>query len=102
LPLWVKFVPWGKLWSLGKMFTPSGMNTLYCLEKWRGKLRLLPLGDNFTPEVQLHPWWLKSGLWVSTLFVYKPIIHKLCHIHPFITICKWIRNVYINVYVMYT
>jgi hypothetical protein len=25
------------------------MNTLYCLEEWRGKQRISPPGDNFTP-----------------------------------------------------
>jgi hypothetical protein len=30
------------------LFTPIGVITLYCLEEWRGKQRILPPGDNFT------------------------------------------------------
>jgi hypothetical protein len=52
---------------LGAKFAP-GVNTLYCLEEWRGKQIISPpmdnltprgqnspLGDNFTPGGQVHP-----------------------------------------------
>jgi hypothetical protein len=32
------------------------MNTLYCLEEWRGKQRISLPGDNFTPKAKIHPW----------------------------------------------
>jgi hypothetical protein len=28
------------------------VNTLYCLEEWRGDQRIYPPGDNFTPREQ--------------------------------------------------
>jgi hypothetical protein len=28
------------------------VNTLYCLEEWRGEQRISPPGDNFTPRGQ--------------------------------------------------
>jgi hypothetical protein len=31
------------------------MNTLYCLEEWRGEQRISPPGDNFTPRGQNSP-----------------------------------------------
>jgi hypothetical protein len=31
------------------------VNTLYCLEEWRGKQRISPPGDNFTPRGQNSP-----------------------------------------------
>jgi hypothetical protein len=31
------------------------VNTLYCLEEWRGKKRMSPPGDNFTPRGQITP-----------------------------------------------
>jgi hypothetical protein len=40
------------------MFTPlfnPGVNTLYCLEEWRGEQRISALGDNFTPRGQNSP-----------------------------------------------
>jgi hypothetical protein len=44
--------PRGKLCPLGVMltllFTP-GMNTLYCLEEWRGEQRISPPGDKIHP-----------------------------------------------------
>jgi hypothetical protein len=36
--------------------SPLGVNTLYCLEEWRGEQRISPPGDNFTPRGQIHPW----------------------------------------------
>jgi hypothetical protein len=35
------------------------MNTLYCLEEWRGEQRISPPGDKFTPRGQIHPWGTK-------------------------------------------
>jgi hypothetical protein len=32
------------------------VNTLYCLEEWRGEQRISPPGDNFTPGDKIHPW----------------------------------------------
>jgi hypothetical protein len=32
--------------------SPPGVNTLYWLEEWRGKLRISPPGDNFTARGQ--------------------------------------------------
>jgi hypothetical protein len=54
----VKFVPCAPFCS------PPGVNTLNCLEEWRGKQRISPPGDNitppqgtkFTPVGQLCPW----------------------------------------------
>jgi hypothetical protein len=37
------------------LFTPR-VNTLYCFEEWRGKQRISPPGDKFTPGGQLRPW----------------------------------------------
>jgi hypothetical protein len=31
------------------------VNTLYCLEEWRGEQRISPPGDNFTPRGQNSP-----------------------------------------------
>jgi hypothetical protein len=43
--------------------SPPGVNTLYCLEEWRGEQRISPPGDNFTsrgtkftPGGQLCSW----------------------------------------------
>jgi hypothetical protein len=48
--------PRDEICPLGEMFTPlcspPGVNTLYCLEEWRGEQRISPPGENFT----LHPW----------------------------------------------
>jgi hypothetical protein len=41
------------------------VNTLYCLEEWRGKQRISPPGDNFTPRGQTHPWGTTSPLGVK-------------------------------------
>jgi hypothetical protein len=41
------------------------VNTLYCLEEWRGKQRISPPGDNFTPREHFHPWGTKSPLGVK-------------------------------------
>jgi hypothetical protein len=34
---------------------PPGVNTLYCLEEWRGVQRISPPGDEFTPGGQSLP-----------------------------------------------
>jgi hypothetical protein len=80
LPLGVKFAPRGELcpqgWTLSpgvnfvprgefcpqgwtlcpkecpSLRSPLGVNTLYCLEEYRGEQRISPLGDNFTPRRQ--------------------------------------------------
>jgi hypothetical protein len=31
------------------------VNTLYCLEEWRGEQKISPLGDNFTPGGESLP-----------------------------------------------
>jgi hypothetical protein len=36
-------------------FIHPGVNTLFCLEEWRGKQRILPQGDNFTLRGQNSP-----------------------------------------------
>jgi hypothetical protein len=41
------------------------VNTLYCLEEWRGEQRISPPGDNFTPRGQNHPWGTTSPLGVK-------------------------------------
>jgi hypothetical protein len=41
--------------------SPSGVNTIYCLEKWCGKQRISPLGDKFTPRGQNSPLWDNFG-----------------------------------------
>jgi hypothetical protein len=53
----VKFVP---LWECSPL---EGVNTLYCLEEWRGEQRISAPGENFTPRWQkftpggqLRPW----------------------------------------------
>jgi hypothetical protein len=45
------------------LHSPPGVNTLYCVEEWRGKHRISPSGDNFTLRGQssslgakVHPW----------------------------------------------
>jgi hypothetical protein len=43
----VKFVPQGEC---SPHCSPPGVNTLYCLEEWRGEQRISPLRDNFTPS----------------------------------------------------
>jgi hypothetical protein len=53
------------------MFTPRGEH--YCFEEWRGKQRISPAEDNFTPREPIHPWGqnlslgakLRIGLWFS-------------------------------------
>jgi hypothetical protein len=35
--------------------SPPGVNTLYCLEEWRGKQRISPPGENVTPRGQNSP-----------------------------------------------
>jgi hypothetical protein len=37
------------------LYSPPGVNTIFCLEEWRGKQRISPPGDNFTPGGQLRP-----------------------------------------------
>jgi hypothetical protein len=52
LPLGANFAPRGEICPLVEMFTPlftPGVNTLYCLDEWRGEQRISPPGDNFTP-----------------------------------------------------
>jgi hypothetical protein len=51
----VKFAPRVNLAPRGNVHLPSGVNTLYCLEEWRGKKRISPPGDNFTPRGQISP-----------------------------------------------
>jgi hypothetical protein len=49
----------GEIYPLGGMFTPSftpRVNTLYCLEEWRGEQRISPPGDNFTPGGLIRRW----------------------------------------------
>jgi hypothetical protein len=38
------------------------VNILYCLEEWRGKQRISPPEDNFTPRDKIHPWGTTSPL----------------------------------------
>jgi hypothetical protein len=45
----VNFVPEGECSPLR---SSPGVNTLHCLEVWRGKQRISPPGDNFTPRAQ--------------------------------------------------
>jgi hypothetical protein len=50
--------PRGEIFPPGVMFTPlfnPGVNTLYCLEEWRGEQRISPPEDNFTPRGQNSP-----------------------------------------------
>jgi hypothetical protein len=35
--------------------SPPGVNTLYCLEEWRSKQRISPLGIFSPPKGQIHP-----------------------------------------------
>jgi hypothetical protein len=53
-PLAVNLAPRGEIWPLGEC-SPPGVNTLYCLEEWRGKHRISPPWDNFTPRGQNSP-----------------------------------------------
>jgi hypothetical protein len=70
-PLGANLAPWGELCPLGGMFTPRGEH--YCFEEWRGKQRISPAEDNFTPREPIHPWGqnlslgakLRIGLWFS-------------------------------------
>jgi hypothetical protein len=41
------------------------VNTLYCLEEWRGEQRISPPGDNFNPRGKIHPWGTTSPLGVK-------------------------------------
>jgi hypothetical protein len=68
-PPGVKFVPQEEC---SPLHSPPGVNTLYCLEEWRGKQRISPPGDNFTPRGQnsplgdkIHPWGTTSPLRVK-------------------------------------
>jgi hypothetical protein len=57
-PLGGNIAPRGELCPLGRIFTPSfppWVDTLYCLEEWRGEQRSSPPGDNFTPRGQCSP-----------------------------------------------
>jgi hypothetical protein len=57
-PLAVNLAPRGEIWPLGEcspLCSPPGVNTLYCLEEWRGKHRISPPWDNFTPRGQNSP-----------------------------------------------
>jgi hypothetical protein len=50
--------PRGEICPLGGMFTllfTPGVNTLYCLEEWRGKQTISLPGDNITPREQNSP-----------------------------------------------
>jgi hypothetical protein len=59
-PVRVKFTP---------PFTPRGEHA-YCLAEWRGKQRISPPGDNFTPRGQIHPWGTTSPRGVK-VYPYK-------------------------------
>jgi hypothetical protein len=50
----LNFTPRGEICPLGAKFTP-GVNILCCLEECRGKHRISPPGDNFTPRVKFAP-----------------------------------------------
>jgi hypothetical protein len=66
-PLGLNLAPRGEICPLGGIFTPLSVNTLYCLEEWRGEQRISPRGDNLTPRGQIHPWGttkLRMGLWL--------------------------------------
>jgi hypothetical protein len=67
LPPGLKFAPRGELgptgWTLSPTYgecspfcSPAGMNTLHCLEEWRGKQRISLLGD------KVHSWGTTSPL----------------------------------------
>jgi hypothetical protein len=72
----VNFTPRGDLgpqrWNLSPrgevqpfVYPHPGVNTLYCLEERRGKQRISPPGDNFTPRGLIHPWGTTSPLGVK-------------------------------------
>jgi hypothetical protein len=49
----VNLAPRGEICPLGEcspLCSPPGVTTLYCLEEWRDKQRISPLGD------KIHPW----------------------------------------------
>jgi hypothetical protein len=66
--LWKRFAPICELCSLyeedsSRRCSPSGVNTLWCLEGWRDKLRifttrdqLYPYGPKFAPMAKIHTW----------------------------------------------
>jgi hypothetical protein len=64
----LNFTPGGQEWNLSPrgevhpFVHPPRVNTLYCLEEWRGEQRISPPGDNFTHRGQIHPWWTTSPL----------------------------------------
>jgi hypothetical protein len=41
------------------------VNTIYCLEEWRGEQRISPPGDNFTHRDKIHHWGTTSSLGVK-------------------------------------
>jgi hypothetical protein len=52
----VNLAPRGEIGPLGDcspLCSPPGVNTLHCLEEWRGEQRISPLGDNFAPGVKV-------------------------------------------------
>jgi hypothetical protein len=54
-PLGVYLAPRGLICPLEEcspLRSPLGVNTLYCLDEWRGEHRILPPGDNITPRGQ--------------------------------------------------
>jgi hypothetical protein len=65
----VNFTPRGELGLLSSMYgecsplcSSQGVNTLYCLEEWRGKYIIKPQGITSPPGDKINPWWTTSPL----------------------------------------
>jgi hypothetical protein len=42
--------------NVNPLVHPPGVNTLYCLEEWRGEQSSLPQWITSPPEDKIHPW----------------------------------------------
>jgi hypothetical protein len=69
------YIPWQDSISRARgkcspLRSPPGVNTLYCLEEWRGEQRISPSVDTFTPRGEFKNGPLSPGdeihLWGST------------------------------------